>query len=257
METAEHAGPLRTLIVDDEPIARRLLREELEEIDGVEVVGEAENGEAAVERVEALTPDLVLLDIQMPVQNGFEVIRNVRGPLPSVIFVTAYSEHALRAFEVGAVDYLLKPVSEERLRVAVERARAAGRNSLQEAERVARTLNAENAGGEAKRLKVVAKYGRRYHLLDLDEVFAFQAEGEIVRIFTEDRKFTATQTLQGIEDGLAGSRFQRLRRGVLANTDKIRTLSALSSQRWLVTLTNGLEFAVSKRQAPVVRDLLR
>lgn len=248
---------LRTLIVDDEPIARRLLREELGEIEGVDVVGEAENGETAVESIHSLSPDLVLLDIQMPVQDGFEVVRNVKGPLPLLIFATAFSEHALRAFEVGAVDYLLKPVSEERLRLAVERARKIGRDSRRNAEQVARTLNAENAGRSADRLKVVAKYGRQYHLLDLDEVFAFQAEGEIVRIFTADRKFTATQTLRSIEEQLGGSRFLRLRRGVLANTEKIRTLSALSGQRWLVTLMNGLEFAVSKRQAPVVRGLLR
>ena len=114
---------LRTLIVDDEPVARRLLAEELAEIGGTDVVGEADNGDVAIRCIEQLAPDLVLLDIQMPVRNGFEVVRGIAGPLPAIVFVTAYSEHALRAFEVGAVDYLLKPISAPRLERAVARAR--------------------------------------------------------------------------------------------------------------------------------------
>lgn len=248
---------LRTLIVDDEPMARRVLREELAEADGVEVIGEAENGSEAVRRIDDLNPDLVLLDIQMPVMDGLEVVRNITGPLPSIIFVTAYSEHAIRAFEVGAVDYLLKPVSGARLEQALERAREARRHPQETAERVARTLNAEGAAKPQRRPKIVARRGHDFHLLDLDEVYAFQADGEIVWILTGDKKYTATQTLQALEDRLAGSQFQRVHRGALVNTDKIRRMAALSSQRWLLTLTNGLELTVSKRQAPLLRDLLQ
>jgi DNA-binding LytR/AlgR family response regulator len=248
---------LQTLIVDDEPVARNLLAEELAEIDYAEVVGEAENGAEGVRLIEELRPDLVLLDIQMPVKDGFEVVRSLAGPLPAIIFVTAYSEHALRAFEVGAVDYLLKPISPERLRKAVERVRESRRSPLESAERVAKTLNAETAFRPQRRPKIVAKRGHDYHLLDLDEVYAFQADGEIVWILTADKKFLATQTLQALDDKLAGSQFQRIHRGALVNTDKIRKMGALSSQRWLLTLNNGVEFTVSKRQAPVVRELIR
>src|ERR1035441_4779289 len=116
---------LRTLIVDDEPIARRVLREELELLPGVEVVGDAENGRDALLRIEKLKPDLVLLDLQMPMMSGFEVVRNLAGKhTPIVVIVTAFDEHAIQAFEAGAVDYLLKPVAESRLRKAVERARS-------------------------------------------------------------------------------------------------------------------------------------
>lgn len=248
---------LRTLIVDDEPVARRVLAEEIAEIPGAEVVGEAANGEAAVESIEELKPDLVLLDIQMPVIDGFEAVRNVRGPLPAIIFVTAYSEHALRAFEVGAVDYLLKPVSGDRLAVAIERARESRRSPLESAQKVATTLNVEGTMASRRRPKVVARRGHDYHLLDLDEVYAFQADGEIVWILTAQNKFMATQTLQSLDDRLSGSQFQRVHRGALVNTDKIRKMGALSSQRWLLTLTNGLEFVVSKRQAPHIRDLIQ
>jgi two-component system, LytTR family, response regulator len=247
--------PLRTLIVDDEPVARSVLAEELAEMEAVSVVGEAENGEAALRQIEDLRPDLVLLDIQMPAMDGFEVIRRLRGPLPAVVFVTAFSEHALRAFEIGAVDYLLKPISVERLRAALERAREARRSRLDNAERVARTLDAADTR-ERRRPRIVARRRHDFYLLDLDEVFAFQADGEIVWIITADRKYTATQTLQAIHERLDGTQFQRVHRCTLVNTNKIRKLSALSSQRWLLTLTNGLELTVSKRQAPLLREIL-
>ncbi|MBI1354908.1 MAG: response regulator [Acidobacteria bacterium] len=248
---------LRTLIVDDEPVARSVLSEELCEAQGVDLVGEAENGAQAVERIDELAPDLVFLDIQMPVMDGFEVLRKIRGPLPAVVFVTAYSEHALRAFEVGAVDYLLKPIAGARLGQALERAREARRSPLESAEKVARTLNAAETGPNQRRQKIVGRRGQEFHLLDLDEVFAFQAEGELVWILTAERKYLATQTLQALDEKLAGSQFQRVHRGALVNTDRIRKMASLSSQRWLLTLTNGLELTVSKRQAPLVRDLLR
>lgn len=249
--------PLRTLIVDDEPVARAVLAEELAEADGVEVIGEAENGEVAVRRIEELKPDLVFLDIQMPAMDGFEALRQIAGPLPAVVFVTAYSEHAIKAFEVGAVDYLLKPFAPTRLGQALERARESVHSPLESAERVARTLNAADAGRPERRQKIVGRRGQEYHLLDLDEVFAFQADGELVWILTAERKYLATQTLQAIEERFGGGRFQRVHRGAIVNTDRIRKMAALSSQRWLLTLTNGLELTVSKRQAPLVRDLLR
>jgi DNA-binding LytR/AlgR family response regulator len=248
---------LRALVVDDEPIARRILLEELQEVGGIQVVGEAENGQQALGQIRQLDPDLVLLDIQMPVLDGFEVIRRLSGPLPAVVFVTAYSEHALRAFEVGVVDYLLKPVSTERLRAMVERARQARSRPLEAAERVARAVNAAGAESPRQTARIVARSGRDYYLLGLDEIFAFQADGEIVWILAEDKKYMATQTLQALEERLLGSQFQRIHRGILVNTDKIRKMSALSSQRWLMTLTNGLKVTVSKRQAPLVREFLR
>jgi len=248
---------LRTLVVDDEPVARQVLLEELTDIESVFVIGEADNGQTALRQIENLTPDLVLLDIQMPVMDGFEVVRRLRGPLPAIIFVTAYSEHALRAFEIGAVDYLLKPISEERLRTALERALESRRHPLENAERVARTLNAVEPQPPKRSPKIAARRAHDYYLLDLDEVFAFRAEGEIVWILTADKKFMATQTLQAIHERLEGTQFQRVHRSVIVNTDKIRKMSNLSSQRWLLTLANGSEFTVSKRQAPVIRSILQ
>lgn len=246
---------LRTLVVEDEPVSRRVLLEDLAEMADVSVVGEAENGQQALQQIEKLRPDLVLLDIQMPLMDGFQMLRQLRGPLPSIIFVTAYSEHALNAFEVGAVDYLLKPVSPDRLQTAVERAQAALGNRQEAVERVAQTLGA--AGDQRGLVKIVARKGEDYYLLDPDEVFAFQADREIVWIRTRDRSYMATQTLQAIDERFSGTRFQRVHRSVLVNLDKVRRISPLSSQRWLLTLTNGLEYTVSKRQTPLLRGMLR
>jgi len=129
---------LRTLIVDDEPIARSILREELETLEDVSVVGEAENGVTALERIAEDRPDLVLLDLQMPVMGGLDVARSLKQgtPLPVIVIVTAWDRFAIQAFEAGAVDYLLKPVSRERLLEAVERARRT--SASQAAEKVAR-----------------------------------------------------------------------------------------------------------------------
>ena len=243
-------------MVDDEPVARRVLLEELAEIEDVSVIGEADNGSRALHQIETLRPDLVLLDIQMPVMDGFQVLRQLQGPLPSIIFVTAYSEHALNAFEVGAVDYLLKPVSPDRLHRAVERAWAALGNRLDAVERVALTLGAAETGEKRRVVKIAARKGEDYFLLDPNEVFAFQADREIVWIRTRGKSYMATQTLQAIDERFSGTQFQRVHRSVLVNIDKVRKISVLSSQRWLLTLTNGLEYTVSKRQVPLLRDML-
>ena len=113
---------ITTLIVDDEPVARRVLREGLKLIPAVEITGEAANGREALQQIAKLKPDLVFLDLQMPVMSGFEVVRNFCDPLPVIVIVTAFDQHALQAFEAGAIDYLLKPVTDARLQKAVERA---------------------------------------------------------------------------------------------------------------------------------------
>ncbi len=250
------AERLRTLIVDDEEAAREVLRRDLSELGGIEVVGEAENGSSAQRQIEALDPDLVLLDIQMPVYDGFEVVRGIEGRLPAIVFVTAYSEHALSAFDVGAVDYLLKPFSKERLRRSIERAWDSSLRPGKNAERVAQVLNAD-AVQTRRPAKIVACHGRDFLLLDLDQVYAFRASGEIVWIQTKDKQYRATQTLAALAERLADSPFLRVHRSILVNSDKISRISALSSRRWLLTLQNGVQCPVSKRNAAMVRTLLQ
>src|SRR5689334_8494023 len=150
---------MKTLIVDDEPIARRVLREELESFPEVVVVGEAGDGREALEKIARLQPEIVFLDLQMPVMSGFEVVQNLSGPiLPVIVIVTAFDQHAIQAFEAGAIDYLLKPVSEVRLRTSVERARHLTSRPREIAANVDRIASAQPAGAIRSR-KIVGRAG--------------------------------------------------------------------------------------------------
>jgi two-component system, LytTR family, response regulator len=247
---------LKTLIVDDEPLARKVLREELESIAGVEVVGEADDGPTALARIARDQPDLVLLDLQMPVMGGLEVIRSLKGGarVPVIVVVTAYDKFALQAFEAGAIDYLLKPVGHARLAEALERVkRLSGRETV---ERLAKLQDIADPALGLRTKKIVGRAGQEFFLLNVDEIHAFQADGDLVRIITANRTYEATLTLKVLEERLKESGFRRIHRNAMVNVDHVRKLSALSSKRWLITLANGQEFVASKRQARSVRDLL-
>lgn len=248
--------PLRTLIIDDEPVAREILREELQTITGVEIVGEADNGLIALEMITASRPDMVLLDLQMPEMGGLDLVRNltVETSFPSIVIVTAWDQYAIRAFDAGAVDYLLKPVSRERLLQAVEKVRRT--SARQAVERVAQLQEIAISRDDLPSRKIIARAGAEYILLAASEVYAFQAEGDLVWILTAKNKYLATQTLKALEERLRNSSFRRIHRGALVNLDHVRKMSTLSSQRWLVTLNNRTEFIVSKRQASGIRQLL-
>jgi two-component system LytT family response regulator len=246
---------LKTLIVDDEPVARKVLREELELLEDIELVAEADSGIGALDQIARHRPDLVFLDLQMPAMGGLDVVRRLKhgDHIPVIVIVTAYDQFAIQAFEAGAIDYLLKPVGQERLAEAVERAkRLTARDA---AERVAQLQEIVEPAGQRTK-KIVGRVGEEYFLLNGDEVYAFQAEGDLVWIITAKRKYLATQTLKVLQDRLQDTSFRRIHRNALVNIDHVRKMSTLSSQRWLITLGNNLEFIVSKRQARNVRQLL-
>ncbi|HEY4359602.1 MAG TPA: LytTR family DNA-binding domain-containing protein [Bryobacteraceae bacterium] len=252
---------IKTLIVDDEPIARQLLREELQSFPGIAIVGEAENGRQALAQIKELTPDLVFLDLQMPVMGGFEVVRSLGrgGRVPIVVIVTAYDEHAIEAFDAGAVDYLLKPVSTARLQKAVARAMLLRNSPLKIANDVAQIVDAFDYASPSPTVpsrKIVGKRGSDYFLLNTDEVLAFQAEGELIWIVTAKQRLLSNETLTALEVDLQQQPFQRVHRNALVNVNHVRKITALSSQRWLLTLSNGLQIVVSKRQAHSVRKFL-
>jgi DNA-binding LytR/AlgR family response regulator len=232
---------VRILIADDEPIARRVLKEHLEAIADVEITGEASTGPEAVEQIFQTKPDLVLLDMEMPGLNGLAVVRTLRGAdSPLIIFVTAYGQHALEAFDVGAVDYLLKPVREDRLRKAIDKARR---------ERPGFSTPAQTVAPR----KIVGRRGTDLYLLDPKEILAFQAEGELVHIITASERYLSEHSLKGLEAEL-DPRFRRIHRSSIINTDHIRKISPLSSKRWLLKMSNGFEAIVSKRLANIIRE---
>lgn len=250
---------MRALIVDDEPVARKVLREELEALGSVEIVGEAENGEIALQQISSVKPDIVFLDIEMPVMNGFELLNRISGGhLPAIVMVTAYDQHAIRAFEAGAIDYLLKPIGQQRLSRALARAERIARSPAQAAESLAQLQEATPAltPESSRPRRIVGKLNGEFFLLNASEVYAFQAEGEVTWILTARQRYSATQNLKTIEERLRNSSFRRIHRNTLVNVEQIHKMSSLTSQRWLITLNNGQDFIVSKRQARTMRDVL-
>jgi DNA-binding LytR/AlgR family response regulator len=245
---------LSTLIVDDEPVGRRILREELEQMDDIALIGEAEDGASALTAIRDLSPDLVFLDLQMPGLGGFDVIRKLEpgARIPLIVIVTAWDQYAIQAFEAGAIDYLLKPISQERLARAVDRALKLRARPAEVAQQLA---NVSEVAERSVR-RIVAKSGDEYLLLNAAGVLAFEADGDLVWIITAKKRYLATQSLKVIQDKLRNTNFRRIHRKALVNIDHVRKMSTLSSQRWLLTLANNQEFIVSKRQAHNVRQLL-
>lgn len=236
---------MRALIADDEPIARQVLREQLEDIGGIDIVAEAATGLEAAEAIDRVRPDVVFLDLQMPGLDGFAVARGLKpgDTRPSIVFVTAYDQHALEAFNIGAVDYLLKPVRRERLEAALHKVRQLTPAKPPSALKPAEPLK-----------KVVGRLGADYHMIDPSEVIAFQADGEVVWILATSGRFLAGHTLKSLADRLSPNSFRRIHRKTIINTRHIRKISPLSSKRWLLRMSNGLELIVSKRMAGVIRE---
>jgi two-component system, LytTR family, response regulator len=232
---------LRILIADDEPIAREILREHIEAMPSLEIAGEASTGRETLARIIDLKPDIVLLDLQMPEMDGLTVVRSLRGEIrPLIIFVTAFEKHALEAFDVEAVDYLLKPIRRERLERAIAKA--------------GRLLKSvKPADVEEPPRKIVGRRGSNLYLLDPSEIVAFQAEGELVHIITPSQKYLSDHSLRVLETKLLKPVFRRVHRGTIINTDHIRRISPLSSKRWLLKMSNGFEAIVSKRLASSIR----
>jgi two-component system LytT family response regulator len=245
--------PLRVLIVDDEEPARRLLAELLAGEDDVEVVGECRNGFEAVQSIQALTPDLVLLDVQMPKLDGFEVLELLDAP-PMVVFVTAYDEYAVRAFEVHAVDYLLKPVSGERLHGALERVRA--RLAAHEPPVAAGPLAKAARPGSGFLERVLVRDGEKVHVVPVARVDYFEAQGDSVVLRVGADKLRKGTTLNDLERELDPGRFLRVHRSYILNLDRLAGLELYAKDSRVAILKDGTKLPVSRPGYTRLRGLL-
>lgn len=251
---------LKVLIADDERPARRFLARLLEDMPDVTLVGEASNGNEAVELIEQLRPDLALLDLEMPELGGLDAARLVaHGAAPAIAFVTAFDEFAIQAFELNAVDYLLKPVDQERLRATVDRARA--RVQASAAERAKAVSAAATAYDAATRRPYLERIPVRRRdevvILPIRQVASVVADGELLDITTTSgERYTITHPLHALEARLDPRRFVRLGRGALAAIDLIQKVSPMPGGTYEVTLTNGQVLPVSRLQSKVLRETL-
>lgn len=239
---------IRTLIVDDEPLARdrikRILREEPE----IQVIGECGNGKEAVKAILEKHPDLVFLDIQMPEINGFDVVNALDAEsMPAIVFVTAYDQYALQAFDVHALDYLLKPFNRERLHKAVAHARdqIEGKRIGKLDERLSSLI--ADLRTERKYLeRLVVKSVGRVFFLKVGEIDWIEAAGNYVKLHTARTAHMVRETMNSIESKLDPDRFYRIHRSTIVNIDRIKELHPMFSGDYAVLLDNGTELSLSR-----------
>jgi len=237
------------LIADDEPLARRRLRDLLADVPAVEVLGEAADGAEAVAQIDALRPDLVFLDIQMPGLSGLDVLRQTAHH-PVTIFTTAHDRYAVAAFELAAVDYLLKPFGLERLTVAVTRALAARDTAAP-----ARAEQALVGAGPLERLFVHDR--GKIVPLAVSKIVRFEARDDYVAVCPEGRTYLMHVTLGELERRLDPARFLRIHRTHLVNLDYVRTMEPYDGTRLVVELVDGTRLMASRSRSRVLKDLAR
>jgi two-component system, LytTR family, response regulator len=238
----------RVLIVDDEPLARERLRTLLQEEPGFEIVGEAGDGTTGAESILALQPDLVFLDVQMPGADGFDVIEAVGADkMPFVVFVTAYDRYALRAFDVHALDYLLKPFDRERFRQALTRARQQlDRNGNGDIERRLAAIVSDLRPAKAKADRFVVKSGGRIFFVRTGEIDWIEAAGNYVKLHVGNDSHLIRETMNAVESKLSPDLFVRVHRCHIVNIEQVRELQPWFNGEYVVFLKNGTRLTLSR-----------
>lgn len=228
---------MKTIIIDDEKLARSLLRSFLNEIPDIEVIAEAENGFEGLKKINELKPTLVFLDIQMPKLNGFEMLELIEeADRPQVIFSTAYDEYAIKAFEQNAVDYLLKPFSEERLLQALKRVQA---NSPQSKPKSTAIPHKEAQN------RIVIKDGAEINIIPVDDVRFIEAQDDYVEIHSSSKKYLKQQTMKYYENVLDSKVFVRIHRKFIVKVTEINKLEKYGKETYLAILHSGEQLSVS------------
>jgi len=268
MKLSDSTSPIpriRTVIVDDEPTARRGVRLLLKRDAMFEVVAEVANGLEAVEVIERERPDLVFLDVQMPGLCGFEVLNKLGKDVPpAVIFVTAHDAHALRAFEVNAIDYLLKPYDDTRFYEALERVKKSRRHESAEAESsrmrqlldfVQSKMSSGQSGADTDRILV--KSSGDIYFLKADEIDWIEAEGDYMKFHTGEKSHLMRETMARLEARLDGKRFIRIHRSTIVNIDRLRKLSPSFGGEYAVVLEDGTKLKLSRGYHDRIAELLK
>lgn len=249
------AGPWRTVVVDDEPLARQTLRVLLSREQDFDVVAECSHGADAVAVVRAERPEVLFLDVQMPEIDGFEVLRRLEaGSVPAVIFVTAFDRYALQAFEQHALDYLLKPFTDERFSIVLERTRVRlrERSFASMAEGLSDLLSAMAPG----RRQLVVRDGGRTFVIPHDDIVWIEAEDYCARIHTRSRTILVRDSLRALAEALEPNGFVRVHRSAIVNVACVRQIEPLTSGDQRVTLSDGTALKVSRTyRASVVKTI--
>jgi two-component system, LytTR family, response regulator len=243
---------IKTLIVDDEELARSILKEYLKNLPDIEVAGEFADGFSALKAIKKLKPDLVFLDVQMPKLNGFEVLE-LLDETPGIIFTTAYDQFALKAFEINAVDYLLKPFSEERFREAMEK--AAGR--LKSDTRTGFAGLQEHIDKTAGTIsRVVVRTKGEIRVIPAPEIIFLEAQDDYVMIYANSGKYLKQKTMKYFDDHLANDEFIRVHRSYIIRTDQIIRLEPYGKNSWIAVLKGSNKVPISRSGYTLLKHIL-
>ncbi|HEX8176419.1 MAG TPA: LytTR family DNA-binding domain-containing protein [Pyrinomonadaceae bacterium] len=249
---------IRVLLVDDEPLAREMIREMLKDDSEAEVAAECVNGREAIEAIQEHSPDLIFLDVQMPEIGGFEVLETLKSVhMPHVIFVTAYDQYAVRAFEVHALDYLLKPFDRERFDSAWRRAKAhilTSRNGEMD-QRILAILEELKAGSKYLE-RLVIKSGGRVFFLDTDDIDWIEAEGNYVSVHTGKKSHLLRETISSLEAQLDPKKFLRIHRSSIVKIDRIKELQPWFHGEYRVILLDGTQLTLSRNYRENLQEAL-
>jgi two-component system LytT family response regulator len=256
---------IRVLIVDDEPLARRGIRQLLETEKDFEIAGEAGNGREAASVIHKLKPDLIFLDIQMPLLDGFSFVEKlVTENLPEIVFVTAYDEHAIRAFEINALDYLLKPIDPERFVKTLNRVRERIKDAQTKEldgklTTLLKSLESAKAKGEQETYlqRIAVKKVEHITFVDVDEIDWISSEGNYVQLHTKNKTHLLRETMDGIERKLDPQKFLRLRRSTIVQIEQIKELHPLFNGEFAVLLKDGTKLSSSRRYRQNLNLLLK
>lgn len=237
------------LIIDDEKLARDLLREYLDGYDQIEIIGECAKGNEAVEKINKLKPDLIFLDVQMPGMNGFDVLEEIDHE-PYVIFTTAYDQYAIKAFEKNAVDYLLKPLDEERFRQAVNRALKRKTTEQGGVEELLRSIKAEGRNFESH---IFVQKSEKLFNLPVEEIVYLEASGDYTVITTKNDQFVSSSGIGKLEEIMDPDTFIRVHRSTIINLNYLKEIERHFNGGMVVKMQSGKSFPVSRTYAKLIR----
>jgi two-component system LytT family response regulator len=244
---------IRAVIVDDEELAREVLREYLNGQEDVQIAGECTNGFDAVKFVSEHKPDLLFLDVQMPKLNGFEVLELIGSEI-AVVFVTAYDQYAMKAFDAAAVDYLLKPFDAERFQVAMRRVRRRLGENMQTTN-ASELKNAAQAPGQYAQ-RVVVKDGTRVHIIPIDQLDYAEAQDDYIALHSLGKSYLKQQTISSLGDSLDPGRFVRVHRSFLVNLERVRNIEPYTRDTRLAILADGSQIPVSRAGFMRLKELM-
>ena len=249
------------LIVDDEPLARRRLTRQLARMEDVRVIGEAGNAAEAHDCVMKFRPDIMLLDIQMPGESGFDLLDRLNGAMPAVIFATAFDHHAIRAFNASAVDYVTKPIEPVRLEAAIARARTAvaaraGEEKVAELHETVAALRKALREHESRTIEFWVKSKEDYLRVPSDQIIRFQAERDYVRIHSGDESYLHHESLASLEQRLDPMKFIRIHRSAIVRRDCIKRLRQAPFASLIAVLTDESEIRVGRTYSSKIRALI-